>query len=180
MNQRDPNGDPEGYCLDPEALDARASTVVMVKNCADYLERTYPGWLWALSPDERGGVVNLFSMRLSGRWGYTFKTETLQHDVNNKALMRGAGELLERFGCHAGPYRHDHWSTLKQLHGLPVADVSDKNRQERREFRTDSIKQGLRNGTARIVTDADIAAARREIIGVGTTTGTVMNRLQMV
>jgi hypothetical protein len=163
MNARDPNGDPEGYCLDANALDAKASTIVLLKDCADYLERHYPGWLWALSPDERGGVFNLFSMRLSGKWGYTFKTETLQHDVRRKALLRGAGELLERFGCRAGPYRHDHWSTLKQLHGLPMADVSDKQGRERREFRTDSIKQGLANGTARIITDADIAKARREM-----------------
>ena len=165
MNPRDPNGDPEGYCLEANALDARPATIVLLKDCADYLEKHYPGWLWAISPDERGGVFNLFSMRLSGRWGYTFKTETLQHDPSHKALLRGAGELLERFGCRAGPYNHDHWSTLKQLHGLPVADVSDKKAKERREFRTDSIKEGLRNGTAKIITDSDIAAARRAMAG---------------
>lgn len=161
MNPRDPNGDPEGYCLDANALDASASTVILVKNCADFLEKQYPGWMWAISPDERGGVVNLFSMRLSGRWGYTFKTVTLQNDPSNRALMRGAGELLERFGHRAGPYNHDRWSTGATLMGLPRADVSDKGRREQRDFRTDSIKQGLRDGSARIITDADIAAARR-------------------
>lgn len=162
-NDKDPNGEAEGYALSFDDLHEDASTVILAKNLADYLERHYSGWMWAINIDSKGGVTNLFSMRLSGRWGYTFKTMTLQNDPSNRALMRGAGELLERFGHRAGPYNHDRWSTGATLMGLPRADVSDKGRREQRDFRTDSIKQGLRDGTAKIITDSDIAAARRAV-----------------
>lgn len=169
VNPRDAHGDPEGLVFDASDLKCSASLVVLVKGAADTLERHYPGWLWAIEPDERGGIINIFSMRLSGQWGYTLLTKTLQADVNFERVMRAGGELLERFGFAARGYdgQRDAYRAkplnLRQF----KADVSDKSKAVQRSYRTHQLQVALREGHARIVTDADIAAATRVRVNAG-------------
>jgi hypothetical protein len=168
-NPKDAHGDPEGTVFDAGDLQCSASLVVLVKGAADTLERHYPGWLWAIEPDERGGVVNVFCMRLSGQWGYTLKIATLQTDVNFQRVMRAGGELLERFGFAARGYdsQRDAYRA-KPMHLQQFrADVSDKSKAVQRSYRTHQLQVALREGHARIVTDADIAAATRAKANAG-------------
>jgi hypothetical protein len=159
-NPLDPVGEPEGTVFDPGALNCNASLVLLVKGAADALEREYPGWLWAIQPDELGGVINIFSMRLSGQWGYTLKTSRVQEDARNAAVLKAGGELLERFGFRPGPYDADIYrATLRHL-GQMRADVSDLPARTQREYNTNMLQNAVATGHARILMDADIAKAR--------------------
>lgn len=161
QNDKDPHGDPEGFVIAPNALRCSASLVLIVKGAADTLERHYPGWLWAIQPDERGGVVNILSMRLSGKWGYTLKVGTLQADVNHREVVRAGGELLERFGFRAAGYDREAWRHKDRVMGDIAADVSDMDGKRRREYRTAAIRRAVDSGHARITTDTSIGAALR-------------------
>lgn len=160
-NDRDIHGDPEGFVFDPEALRCSASLVLLVKGAADALERQYPNWLWAISPDERGGVVNIISMRLSGKWGYTLKVETMQTDIHHRRVIRAGGELLERFGFSARGYDREAWRHKERALGQLGADVSDLSRAKQRDFRTHQIKTGVATGHAKIITDPNVGRALR-------------------
>lgn len=159
-NARDPHGDPEGTVFDPNALNVSAATLTLVKNAADVLEKQYPGWLWAIQPDERGGIINIFASRLSLQWGYTLKTETVQADPRMRRVVRAAGELIERFGYRPGPFRLDTFNAGKRHLGLPTADVSDLSKRAQRDYRTSSLQDAVSSGRARILMDADVARAK--------------------
>ena len=155
----DPCGDPEGIVTDPSELVCHASLVLLVKQAADLLEKQYPGWAWAITPDEAGGVINLHSFMLSGTWGYTLCIGGLQADPQLRKVVKAGGELLERFGMPPGPFNRDRWLHMKRHLGLPVADVSDLAKKHQRGFRTDQIRRAVNSGAARITTDARIGAA---------------------
>lgn len=163
LNPKDPYGDPEGLVTSPEQLKCSAATLSLVKGIADTLERHYPGWGWMVSPDERGGVVNLQVMRFlnNGRnWGFTFKTSQVQEDVRLRSVVKAGGELLERYGAVVGPYSKDAMRGVKWYLGQALADVSDLSRVNQRNYRTSVIQNGIASGAARVVMDADIARAR--------------------
>lgn len=160
-NDKDPHGDPEGLVFDASALRCSASLVLLVKGAADALERHYPGWMWAIQPDERGGVVNILSMRLSGKWGYTLLTSRLQFDTHHRAVIKAGGELLERFGFKAGRYDREAWRHQRRELGQLAADVSDQRKAVQRQFQTQRLKVALATGHARITTDTRIGEALR-------------------
>lgn len=162
-NSRDPNGEPEGTVFTPDALKINASLVILVKDAADILERNYPGWLWAVQPDEKGGVINIFSFRLSGQWGYTLHTSRLQADPTMRDVVRAGGELLERFGFPRGPYPSEAYRAQIAAHGMLTADVSDQSRVVQRTYRASAIRESVDAGRARIVTDADVARACQSV-----------------
>lgn len=142
-----------------DELVLRDNLVVLVKGAADTLERHYPGWLWCIRPDEGGGIVDLFALRISGRLGYTLHTRRLQEDPDYRCVIRAGGEILERFGFRRGPFSHDQWYRQRQHLGQFQPDVADLPRGVRRAMRTDSIKTALRTGFAAISTDPRIGAA---------------------
>lgn len=150
MNPKDRYGDPEGWTAHPSVLQARAATVVLVKNIADTLERHYPGWLWAVQPDERGGVINIFSMRLSCRWGWRIKTKNIQNDPNLKIALQAGGEILERFGQKRGPYDYARWQAAPRYLGGVAMDVSDKESKIRRRYRDDEFTTAVRSGQLKL------------------------------
>lgn len=166
LNDRDPHGDPEGTVANPQGLRVNASLVILVKDCADMLERHYPGWGWAVGPDERGGIINIFCVKLSMSSGYTLHTKALQFDLSRRSVLKAGGEILERFGQKRGAYNHAHFMASKQKHsraGMRVqADVSDFDKRTQRQFRTRAIQDGITDGTIAIITDTDIQRARRE------------------
>lgn len=146
----DPLADPEGYVTDPAKLQCSASTFLLVKDIADKLEKLYPGWMWAVQPDERGGVVNIFSMRLSMRWGYRMHTRNVQEDPNRKLAMQAGGEILERFGQVRGPYEYSRWKAANRYMGMLDFDISDKSAAVQRRHRDDQFTQDVRSGRIKI------------------------------
>lgn len=145
-----------------EDLGCRASTVLLVKNCADVLERHYPGWKWAVTPQEKQGVLDIHSLRISGKWAYTLHLAKIQNDPTLRAVVNAGGAVLERFGFRRVPYSYAEWRRREQVAGMFIPDVSDLSRYERRRAKVDQIRGELASGRARIVTDASIGRALQE------------------
>lgn len=142
------------YVATSAELGCRASTVILVKRMADLLEKHYPGWMWCVQPDEAGGVVNLFSMRLSMEWGWRFRTMDIQGDpkVTDPLIMRAGGEILERFGVPRGLYRYEDWQqTTKDIAGVARADISDKAAATRRMQRDLALSNAIRSGLVTVM-----------------------------
>lgn len=148
--KKDPYADPEGIVTSPNDLQCRASTVILVKQCADLLERHYPGWLWAVQPDERGGVINIRSLRLSGLWGYILHTKNIQHDPQLKLVLKAGGEILERFGQKRGPYDYQRWQAQKNKFGLKDFDISDKDAKIRKRRNDDDFTDAIKSGRLKL------------------------------
>lgn len=148
----------DDYVKRPEELEQRASTVLLVKHVGDELEKRYPGWLWALIPDETGGILDILSLRLSGEWGYRMRLADIQGDpkVAMPAVMRAGGEILERFGVPRGTYRYDDWATApKDFAGMARADITDKSRAAQRHQRDAALSSALRLGQAKLIVADD-------------------------
>lgn len=168
-NPRDPHGDPEGIVTDPKALVLNASSVVLAKRIGDLLERKYPGWAWAIEVDERGGVTNIKSLRLSGQWGYRIKTALIQDDPQLKRVLMGAGELLERFRQRRGRYDLDRWREAPRRLGLVDFDISDKAQKVQRRYRDDAFSKAVRSERVKLIvrdTVSPVGTVRQLYLGI--------------
>lgn len=145
--QHDPYADPEGIVTHPDQL-ARldASLHILVKDIAAKLEALYPGWLWAVQPDKRGGVINIFSLRLSGKWGYRFHTRRVQHDPARKVAMEAGGEILDRFKQPRRAYDYQRWQAADRYMGSVAMDITDKSRKDQRRYRDESFTEAVKTG----------------------------------
>ena len=144
-------GQPEGYVRTAEQLQCSAATILLVKGIGDALERHYPGWAWAVQPDERGGVLNIFSLRLSGEWGYRFLLRDVQDDPTHAREIMAGGEIQVRFGVPRSGYSYEVWKlTRKDIAGLARADVTDKAAKVQRTQRDEALTNAVRNGSVRI------------------------------
>lgn len=95
---RDQGADPEGVAQHPDQLiGLHASLHILCKDVADLLVKHYPGFLWAVQPDQRGGIINVLCLNFHDQWGYTLKTEHLQVDPSRREVVRAGAELLRRF-----------------------------------------------------------------------------------
>jgi hypothetical protein len=151
MTARVETGDRErhGVVFHPDNIEEHASAVLLAKDIADYLERQYQGWLWALGVDSRGGVVTIRSMRLSSEWGYVIKLDLIQHDpkVRQRLVLKAAGEILERYGCRAGAYDREQFARIRRdLAGRPAPDLTDKPVRVRRRERDEALTAAVRSG----------------------------------
>ncbi len=146
-NLLDINGDPEGIVTSADMLKGvDASLVNLVKDIADTLERHYPGWLWAVNPDKRGGVINIYSWRLSGRWGWRIKTKNVQNDPKRKLAVEAGGEILERFGFKRKAYSLEDWRAAKKYMGGVAMDIRDKPMKVQKRYRDDEFTAAVRSG----------------------------------
>lgn len=142
------------YVFNARELNCNASTVLLVKRMADLLEKHYPGWLWCVQPDERGGVINIFSMKLSMEWGYRFRTMDIQGDpkVCDPKIVAAGGEILERFRVPRGTYRFEDWKEApKDIAGIARADITDLKKATQRFQRDEALSNALQNGMARLM-----------------------------
>lgn len=149
----------DSHVFNPADLVLSDNLVVLAKGCADTLERNYQGWLWCIRPDEGGGIFDIFSLRISGRLGYTLHTRTLQEDPTYACVRRAGGEILERFGFRRVPYTREEWRRRELTLGQFIPDVSDLPAGVRRAMNTDALKTALRTGHARLTTDPSVGRA---------------------
>lgn len=149
------------YVRTADDLEGGATITLLAKGCAEVLERHYPSWMWAIEPDAKQGIINIYSLRISGKWAYTLHIATIQNDPNLKDVLRAGGELLERFGFRRVGYSYSEWSRREQVCGKFIPDVIDKGRFEQRRARAEKIRAQVAGGVARILTDESIGAALR-------------------
>lgn len=76
--------------------DMPAGDVILAKDAADLLHRKYPGYLWAVHVNSKGGMLNIFCPNVAVRYGYTIRLTEVYADPTLKCVMRAGGEILER------------------------------------------------------------------------------------
>ncbi len=96
---KDEGGDAEGLVDHPDHLDKfnHASTVILCKDIATILVKQYPGWAWAVQPDERGGIINIFNLHCHTEFAYTIIMDEIMDDPRRRLAYKAGGEILERF-----------------------------------------------------------------------------------
>lgn len=166
-NPLDPVGDPEGLVYDPDELAESCSTKLLCKDIATILERHYPGWLWGVGPDPRQGMLNIFSMRLSGQWGFRINMRQTPMDdpvTRTPLIIKAGGEILERFGQRRGRYNYEHYKTTEHFYiGSPMMDIKDKDKQLQRHYRDHSFDMAVKAGNIDLHVEDDPASGRRSI-----------------
>lgn len=130
----DPYKDPEGIVERPDAYSVHASTEILCKDIADKLVKHYPGWQWAVQPDERGRIINIFCWNLHDEWGYTIRLVDLIYDPRRREAIRAGGEILRRFRVRPGPLNGEAladvvWEPGKRR-AIPILDDQVASRQQ--------------------------------------------------
>lgn len=69
----------------------------------EYLMREYPGYLWRVNADIRGGIVNIINGDVSYEYGCTLLVKNLfpAHE-GEKHVKKAGGEILERARLNRG------------------------------------------------------------------------------
>ena len=121
--------------------------MLLVKDCADTLERHYPGWLWAVQPFEFGNIIKIFSLRISGEYGYIIKTADIQNDPNRKLVIEAGGEILERYNLPRGQYRRELLrNKMRDIRGNLVPDITDKDQRTQKQDRDRKLDSAVKEG----------------------------------
>lgn len=151
---RDAGADPEGVATHPDELLVNASLQILCKDSADLLVRHYPGFLWAVEPDERGGIINIYCLNFHDQWGYTIKTADLQMDPRRREVIRAGGELLRRFHYKGSRFNVQAANAVPRgIDGRAIPDVSDMPKSKRRAQAEAEL--ALAEGRATVVTIGD-------------------------
>lgn len=124
---RDAGGDPEGVADHPDQLIGLGAALhLLTKDVADELFKHYPGFLWAVAPDQRGQVIDVFCLNFSGSWGYTIKVKDIQDDPKRTAAIAAGREILRRFRYPGTRFDRDTANNVKRgPTGEAIPDLSD-------------------------------------------------------
>lgn len=60
------------------------------------LEQNYPGHPWAVGVQHKHGIGVVFLQGFA-QWGYRFKLSSIAADPGLRLIIKGAGEMLERY-----------------------------------------------------------------------------------
>lgn len=92
-------------------------------NVAEYLQGVYPDHQWACNCDLNGGVVHIYNLNLSGKWGFLMKVKDVVEDGWKKKIMQAGGELLERYRMSRGRFKQAQYEALNvDKFGNHIAD----------------------------------------------------------
>ncbi len=90
-----------------------ANDLLMAKEMADSLHATYPGHIWAVSVDGSIGFADVRNLALSGSWGYRLRLDKMFSASDfKKRVLRGGGEMLERYRMTRGKFREDQYGDI--------------------------------------------------------------------
>lgn len=151
----DPHGEAEGEVHHPDELDQynHASTVILCKDIADILTKTYPDWAWAVQPQEFGQVINIFNLNLHTEYGYTIRMVDIMYDPGRRQAYKAGAEILKRFNMPRKMDRERLAAAPRDANGLCIPDISDfKSGKERSQA---ELARLLAEGKAEIVTQPD-------------------------
>lgn len=74
----------------------------IAQEVAECLNKHYQGHAWAVNANVETGLVSVYNLNLSGRWGFVLKMDDLANDPSMKITIRAGGELLERYNISRG------------------------------------------------------------------------------
>jgi len=162
------------WVTSPEHLNQiNASLGILCKDIGAKINRLYPKWWWVISPDEQGGIITIFSQRITMCYGYIIKIEDIQNDPERKEAMRGCGEILERYGMPLKAFDYDCYTRLELIRGLdgePQMDITDFDKRKRDKERDETLTRGIQNGNVLLdvkdVPQEDGSAIRHIAIGI--------------
>lgn len=99
---------------------------ILAKNCSEVLEKSFPGYLWAVHVNEREGFVDLFNLNISGQHGFSIKLNGFYSwDSIRDKVMRAGGEILERHKLPRERWNQEKYDdTPRNIKGLPAGDLS--------------------------------------------------------
>ena len=130
-----------------ELLGISASLAILTKDTADKLEKHYPGWLWTINPDENAGMLYIFSLRLSGEFGYKLKIADIQNDERRKFAIDAGGEILERYGIKRGKYKRELLKgKIQDLRGNFIPDLTDGSQRDQKRERDRVVTKAMAEG----------------------------------
>lgn len=122
------------YVGDVRQLAEHASLEIICKDIGDYLFKTYPGWMWAIRPSQKQGMISIFCLQLSGHYSANIRISDVQNDARLKAAKRQAGELLERYGMPRGPLDAAKLAMIpRDFANNPIPDLGDKDKLSKSE-----------------------------------------------
>jgi hypothetical protein len=80
-----------------------------------YLHEVYPGYLWRVNADIRGGIVNILCHDISTEKGCTLYVKDLvDPEPARKLVHQAGGEMLERAKLHRGRMIEDEVATASR------------------------------------------------------------------
>ena len=140
------------FIVNPNELRVDGSLANLTKRYGEALEKHYPGWLWTINPDQDGGVIYIYSLRISGEWGYTLKTADVQNDAHEKEAIMAGGEILDRYNVPRGAYKREYLQgKMVDLRNNFIPDVTDRLSAEQKKIRDKRFSQAVEDGVADIV-----------------------------
>lgn len=140
------------YIINPNQLQVNASLANLTKRYGEALEKHYPGWMWMINPDQDGGVMYIYSLRISGEWGYTLKTGEVQNDAHEKHAIMAGGEILDRYNIPRGKYKRECLQgKMQDLRGNFIPDVTDRLSVEQKKIRDRRFAQAVQEGKAEVM-----------------------------
>ena len=84
----------------PNEAVLNVNEMVLSKNIADAICKRYPiekGHRWGVHVDGHGGVLHIYNLSLSAKFGFTLKLKDIVNDSRYTLAVRAAGEILERY-----------------------------------------------------------------------------------
>jgi hypothetical protein len=155
VNKRDPAGEPEGLVYHPEDIEQHSSAVLLAKDCADTLERHYPGWAWGVNVNPAQKMLDIVSFKLNASWGYRISMTAVNLDdpvVRTRVIIRAGGEILERHKLARRGFSIDRWREApRDWTGMPRANVEDKSAEDRRRMLNEMFDRGHAQGQVKVV-----------------------------
>ena len=152
LAKRDPHGDAEGVVRHPAELDKHnhSSTVILCKDIADLLVRRYPGWAWAVQPQENGRIINVWNLHLSSVYGFTIRMVDVMNDPRRRLGIRAGHEILRRFKMPDRMNPEKLQEAPRDVKGNCIPDISDFD--DRKEKRRNLIALAIAEGRADVIT----------------------------
>lgn len=97
--KKDLHGEAEGLITRPDQFhaDYDSSTKIICKDIADILTKQWPGYQWAIKPNKRGQVIDIYNLHCHTEFAYTIRMVDIMHDPSRRQAYKAGAELLRRF-----------------------------------------------------------------------------------
>jgi len=147
------------YTMTPAGLLVDGSLQIIAKDIGEILEKHYPGWQWLINPDQDAGVIYIYSLMLSGEWGYIIQIAEIQDDPARKQALIAGGEILDRYNIRRGKYHRDLLKgKITDLRGNYIPDITDRLSKQQKKVRDQEFTKAVREGKAAVVHKDSVGA----------------------